>query len=86
MFGHVLAYRLKCLLRDRELVFWTLLFPLLLTFFYFAWPSYLGTGKIRSVNTVVVDNRAYRQDDRFRRLWSRYQRRKESNVEPDSSR
>jgi ABC-2 type transport system permease protein len=29
MFAHIFIYRLKCLLRDKETIFWTLLFPLL---------------------------------------------------------
>ena len=36
MFWHVFKYRLKCLLRDRITLFWTLIFPLVLgTLFHF---------------------------------------------------
>ncbi|NLA27940.1 MAG: ABC transporter permease [Firmicutes bacterium] len=70
MFRHLFYYRLKCLLRDRELLFWTLLFPLLLaTFFYFAF-GHLTSEQERfdPVKTVVVDNRAYRENSRFKQL------------------
>ncbi len=70
MFLHVLAYRLKCLLRDRELVFWTLLFPLLMaTFFYFTFGHLTSEQeKFEPVRAAVVDNRAYREDARLRQM------------------
>ncbi len=33
MFAHIFSYRLKCLLRNREMIFWTLMFPLALATF-----------------------------------------------------
>ena len=61
MFMHVFSYRFKCLLHDRETMFWTLLFSLVLaTFFYFAFGNL--TDRLESFNPIgvaVVDNRAY---------------------------
>ncbi|MGI6627791.1 MAG: ABC transporter permease [Bacillota bacterium] len=70
MFTHVFNYRLKCLLRDKETVFWTLLFPLLLaTFFYFAFGHLTARlERFNPVKTVVVDNQAYRKNVRFRQV------------------
>ncbi len=34
MFGHIFLTRLKCILRDRQTVFWTLAFPILLSVFF----------------------------------------------------
>ncbi len=70
MFIHVFSYRLKCLVRNRELVFWTLLFPLLLaTFFYFAF-GHLTSEQERfaPVAAAVVDNRAYREEQGLQQL------------------
>lgn len=70
MFMHVFGYRLKCLVRDKETVFWTLLFPLLLaTFFYFAFGHL--TAELEGFNpikTVVVDDEAYRGNATFRQV------------------
>ena len=64
MFGHLLLYRLKILLRDRSTLFWTLLFPLLLaTFFYFAFGRLMTqTEGFDPVKTVAVDGAAYREN------------------------
>jgi ABC-2 type transport system permease protein len=70
MFMHIFGYRLKCLVRDKETVFWTLLFPLLLaTFFYFAFGHL--TAKLEGFNpvrAVVVDSEAYRENAAFRQV------------------
>ena len=70
MFMHVFSYRFKCLLHDRETMFWTLLFSLVLaTFFYFAFGNL--TDRLESFNPIgvaVVDNRAYRNDARLRQV------------------
>ena len=70
MFMHVFSYRLKCLIRDKELVFWTLLFPIVLaTFFYFAF-GHLTTELegFEPIKAVVVDNEAYRRNTQFRQV------------------
>jgi ABC-2 type transport system permease protein len=70
MFMHVFGYRLKCLIRDKETVFWTLLFPLLLaTFFYFAFGHLtVELEGFNPVKTVVVDSEAYRENVAFRQV------------------
>lgn len=69
MFAHILVTRMKCLIRDRELMFWTLLFPLLLaTFFHMAF-SNLNKGEIfQPITAAVVDDEAYRQNAFFQEL------------------
>ncbi len=64
MFGHVFSYRLKCLVRDRDLVFWTLIFSILLgTMFHVAF-GHLTTEseKFQPIEVAVVDNEDYRND------------------------
>lgn len=70
MFMHVFSYRLKCLVRDRETVFWTLVFSLLLaTLFHFAF-GHLTAEQERfdPVKTAVVDNRTYRENVAFKQV------------------
>jgi len=66
MMAHVLNYRLKCFLRDRQMIFWTLLFPLLLaTLFHLAFANLVSIEKFISIRIAVVDNEAYRQNQTF---------------------
>ncbi len=66
MFLHVFVNRFKCLLRDRQLIFWTLLYPLVLgTFFSLAF-SNIGSGEaFTSIPIAVVDTAAYQADTTF---------------------
>jgi ABC-2 type transport system permease protein len=64
MFWHVFVYRLKCLVRDRELVFWTLIFSILLgTLFYVAFGHLTAeSARFQPIKVAVVNNEAYNQD------------------------
>ncbi len=67
MFRHVFFYRLKYLLRNREMVFWTLLFPILLSvFFSLAFANLYTAEAFHQIPIAVVDNDAYRTDTVFR--------------------
>jgi len=68
MFMHIFGYRLKCLARDREMVFWTLIFPLILaTMFHFAFDQLMGRQEtFRPIRAAVVGSDAYRQNVAFR--------------------
>lgn len=69
MFKHVFNYRLKCLLRDRGTVFWTLTFSLLLaTLFHFSIGQLTGDALegFNPIKVAVVDNQAYRENISFR--------------------
>ncbi|MGI6132194.1 MAG: ABC transporter permease, partial [Bacillota bacterium] len=65
---HIYKYRLRCLARDREMVFWTLIFPLILaTMFHFAFDQLMGRQEaFRPIRTAVVASDAYRQNVAFR--------------------
>ncbi|MCI1858448.1 MAG: ABC transporter permease [Sporolactobacillus sp.] len=55
MVTHVFFYRFKCLIRDRELVFWTLLFPILMaTFFYLAFMNLTSEEAFKPPAVAVV--------------------------------
>lgn len=64
MFMHVFKYRLKCLIRDRDTLFWTAAFPLLLgTMFYFAFGNLMGSsGGFEPVKVAVVNSPEYRNN------------------------
>ncbi len=68
MFIRLYIGRLKCLLGDRLLVFWTMLFPLALaTLFHFGFGNMLsGAESFSPVPVAVVENDAYRENDAFR--------------------
>lgn len=82
MFMHVFRYRLKCLLRNRELIFWTLLFPLVMaTFFYFAFGHLTSMLEgFNPVQAVIVDNEAYRKDAVFRGMLDSLSKEGENQV------
>lgn len=57
MFFHIYRYRLKSILRDRQLMFWTLLFPILLaTLFNLALSNIDKAENFSKVNVAVVEN------------------------------
>jgi ABC-2 type transport system permease protein len=67
MFTHIFTNRLKCLLRDRETMFWTLLFPLLLaTFFNLAFSNLNSSESFKAIDIAVVDDARYQEDQYFR--------------------
>ncbi len=67
MFAHIFTARLKCLLRDRGLVFWTLLFPILLALFFKMGFSNLNTAdSFRPIPVAVVNDAQYRRNAPFR--------------------
>lgn len=67
---HVFSYRLKCLLRDKESVFWTLAFPVLLaTMYHFAF-GHLMTGEpaFEPIPVAVADGAAYQSNFALRQM------------------
>jgi len=67
MFMHIFLTRLKILLRNRELIFWTLLFPIALgTFFNLAFSNLNASETFKAINLAVVDNEYYQKDENFK--------------------
>lgn len=68
MFLFLYTKRLRCLLRDRDSVFWTMLFPLLLaTLFHIAFGNILKQEEgFSPVATAVVNNNGYQSNTAFR--------------------
>ena len=55
MSGYLYIRRLKCLMKQKQCIFWTLLFPVLLaTLFHFAFSNLDGEYRIETIPTAVV--------------------------------
>ncbi|WKY48041.1 ABC transporter permease [Eubacteriaceae bacterium ES3] len=55
MFFHNYIYRLKCILRDRQMMFWTLLFPIILgSLFYLALSNISSIDDFEKINLAIV--------------------------------
>lgn len=71
MLGHLFRYRLKCLIRNRPTLFWTLLFPLFMaTAFYAAFGQMLLTATPEPIAVAVVDSPAYRLEQGLQQVIS----------------
>jgi ABC-2 type transport system permease protein len=63
MFKHIFFYRLRILLRDKSLVFWTLVFPFLLSaLFKLAFSGFSAPAGFRPIPVAVVQDDAYQAD------------------------
>ncbi|MGV8980748.1 ABC transporter permease [Clostridium sp.] len=67
MFNHIFTTRIKCLLRDKQLIFWTLMFPIVLaTLFKIAFAN-ISTGEIfKTINIAVVNSEYYKVNIGFK--------------------
>ncbi len=69
MFWHVFYYNIKTTIRDRELIFWTLGFPVILaTFFGFAFTNISQSADFDAIPMGVVETVEYQEDTRFQEL------------------
>lgn len=66
MFTHIFIYRLKCIVRDRQMLFWTFLFPLVMaTLFGMALGNVHQADTFSKIPIAVVNNDAYRNNPAF---------------------
>lgn len=67
VFIHVFTYRLKCLLRDYESIFWTMFFPLILATLFNMGFSNLGSAEVfNPIDIAVVNNGEYQHNEKFK--------------------
>lgn len=60
MFGKIFTTRMKILIRDREVLFWTLFFPILLaTFFYLGLSGLRNTDQFDPIQIAVIEDEAW---------------------------
>lgn len=66
MFFHNYLYRLKCIVRDKQTMFWTLLFPILLaTLFNMAFSNLSNAENFSKIKIGIVDNDEYKKNTYF---------------------
>lgn len=66
MFWHNYIYRFKCIVRDRQTLFWTLLFPILLaTLFNMALSNLTSAEKFSQIKIGIVNNAEYYKNTDF---------------------
>lgn len=66
MFLHNYLYRLKCTIRHKDNMFWTLLFPIILaTLFNLAFSNISSVENFSSINLGIVDNAEYQENTMF---------------------
>lgn len=67
VFIHIFAIRIKCLLRDKQLVFWTLMFPIVLaTLFKVAFSNLAAGEMFKTINIAVIDSNYYQNNVGFK--------------------
>ena len=67
MFLHIFLYRFKCLIRDKQVMFWIFMFPILLaTLFKMAIPDVGNLEKFEPIDIAVVSNIEYQESDAFK--------------------
>jgi ABC-2 type transport system permease protein len=66
MFFHNYLYRLKCIVRDKQTMFWTLLFPILLaTLFNMAFSNLSSGESFSEIKIGIVNNDEYKRNTDF---------------------
>lgn len=69
MFSHLFKGRLKCILRNRGVIFWTLCFPLILaTLFHLALSNVQKAEGFQMIPIAVVNNQAFQDEKNFREV------------------
>lgn len=81
MFANIYVGRLKCGLRDKDTVFWTWIFPILLaTLFYFSFARLDTAITFSPVPAAVVTDSAYQEAETFRQVLEEVSREGESQM------
>lgn len=66
MFFHNYKYRIKCIVKDKQMMFWTLLFPIILaTLFNLAFSNLSSAENFSSINIAVVKDDEYEKNTEF---------------------
>ncbi|MCL2051556.1 MAG: ABC transporter permease [Lachnospiraceae bacterium] len=69
MFWNIYKKRILISLRDKDILIWAWLFPLMLaTLFHFAFANLDASGTLKTIQLGVIDNAAYQQDLNFQNV------------------
>lgn len=67
MFTHIFIARIKCLVRDKQLVFWSLIFPIVLaTLFKVAFSNLSSNEVFNTIDVAIVNNQYYENNQGFK--------------------
>jgi ABC-2 type transport system permease protein len=67
MFSHIFVTRIKCLIRDKQLIFWSLIFPIVLaTLFKIAFSNLSSNELFKAIDIAVVNNQHYENNQGFK--------------------
>ena len=67
MFKHLFIHRLKVLLRKKEVIFWTLIFPIALaTFFNLAFSNLTTNEEFKVIDIAIIENEKYVEEQGFK--------------------
>ncbi len=71
MFWHNFKYTFKRLIRNKTLLFWNVMFPLILgTFFYFAFADIISNETLSPISIGIVDNQNYQENEMLQEVFS----------------
>lgn len=60
MFCHIFKNRFKILIRNKSMIFWTMIFPIVLaTLFYFAFSDIENDSKLKAIDIAVIQNEQF---------------------------
>ena len=64
MFCHIFKNRFKILIRNKSMIFWTMIFPIILaTLFYFAFSDIENDSKLKTINIAVIQNEQFENNE-----------------------
>ena len=81
MFFHNYKYRLKCIARDKSMMFWTLFFPIILAILFNLALGNIGSAdNFKPINLAVVKNSSYEGEKEFTKVLDEVSDKKSDNV------
>lgn len=67
MFFHILKYRLRCILRQKQFIIWSIIFPIFLaTIFKITIPEYNTVVQFEKSKIGIIDNYEYKSNTNFK--------------------
>lgn len=67
MFIHAFRYRIKILLNNKSLIFWTLFFPIILGSLFYVALANIGKSEVfHSIDIAVINNEEFNNDENFK--------------------
>lgn len=71
MFSHIYKYRIKCVIRDKQMMFWILVFPILLSvFFQMTLGNITKAEAFNQIEIAVVDDDEFKKETDFKEVLS----------------